>query len=121
MADNSKRLNITTAGKMARYAEAPAMLRKGRALAGEVPSILPATGQACGLLGDQRGACESLADLERLAKVKYVPTAGFAVVHLGLGEKGAGPGRSDCSCSFFTGSAARGNRSLRNGPVGSSC
>ncbi|MBZ5617458.1 MAG: tetratricopeptide repeat protein [Acidobacteriia bacterium] len=73
--------------QMGRYPEALAMLQKGRALAGDVPNILGAMGQAYALLGDQQKARESLSELERLAKTKYVPTACFAVIHVGLGEK----------------------------------
>jgi hypothetical protein len=63
------------------------MLQKGRALGGEVPSILGAMGQAYALSGDRGRALELLAELERLATVKYVPSACFAVIHLGLGDK----------------------------------
>jgi serine/threonine-protein kinase len=74
--------------QMGNYPEALAMLKKGRSLAGDVPSILGAMGQTYALLGDLPRARESLLDLERLSKVKYVPTACFAVIHLGLGETG---------------------------------
>ncbi len=74
--------------QMGNYTEALAMLEKGRSLAGDLPSILAALGQAHGLLGDLPRACESLRELERLAKIKYVPAACFAIVHLGLGEIG---------------------------------
>jgi tetratricopeptide (TPR) repeat protein len=74
--------------QMGNYPEALAMLQQGRSLAGDVPSILGATGQTYALLGDLPRARESLLDLERLSKVKYVPTACFAVIHLGLGETG---------------------------------
>jgi serine/threonine-protein kinase len=73
---------------MGNHSEALAMLQKGRSLAGDLPSILAALGQTYALLGDQPRARESLLELERLAKVKYVPAASFAIVHLGLGETG---------------------------------
>ncbi len=73
--------------QMGRYEEAIEMLQKGRSLAGDVPSILGALGQAYGLVGDERRARELLAELERLAQTRYVPSTCFAFVHLGLGEK----------------------------------
>jgi TolB-like protein/Flp pilus assembly protein TadD len=72
--------------QMGDYPQALAMLEKGRSLAGDLPSILGAMGQTYALLGDLPRARESLVELERLAKVKYVPAACFAVIHLGLGE-----------------------------------
>jgi serine/threonine-protein kinase len=72
--------------QMADYPEALAMLRKGRSLGGDLPNILAALGQTYALLGDLERARESLLELERLAQVKYVPAACFAVIHLGLGE-----------------------------------
>jgi serine/threonine-protein kinase len=72
--------------QMGNYPEALAMLQKGRSLAGDLPSILGAMGQTYALLGDLHRARETLLELERLANVKYVPAASFAVIHLGLGE-----------------------------------
>lgn len=74
--------------QMGRYEQAIEMLQKGRSLAGEIPGILGALGQAYGLSGDERRARELLIELGRLAQGGYVPSACFAVVHLGLGEKG---------------------------------
>jgi TolB-like protein/Flp pilus assembly protein TadD len=74
--------------QMGNYTEALASLQKGRSLAGDLPSILGAMGQAYGLLGEVARARESLRELERLAQVRYVPTACLATIHLGLGETG---------------------------------
>jgi len=73
--------------QMGRYREALAMLEKGRSLAGDVPSILGAMGQVCGLAGDGRRARELLAELERLSETRYVPSTCLAVVWLGMGDK----------------------------------
>jgi len=73
--------------QMGRYAEALAMLEKGRSLAGDLPSILGAMGQVCALSGDERRARGLLAELERLAQTRYVSSTSFALVWLGLGEK----------------------------------
>ena len=76
---------------MGRYQEGLAMLEKGRTIAGDLPSILAAMGQTYALLGDLPRARESLLELERLAQLKYVPAASFAIVHLGSGRSWAGP------------------------------
>lgn len=76
-----------TYAHMGRYAEALALLQKGRALAGDLPSILGAMGQVYGMAGDARKARELLAQLEQLAQARHVPSTCFALLHLGLGEK----------------------------------
>ncbi|SPF47899.1 Tetratricopeptide TPR_4 [Candidatus Sulfopaludibacter sp. SbA4] len=73
--------------QIGRYAEALAMLEKGRSLAGDLPSILGAMGQVSALSGDERRARELLAELERLAQTRYVASTSYALVWLGLGEK----------------------------------
>lgn len=70
-----------------RYADAIAMLEKGRSLAGDIPNILAALGQIHGLSGDRKRAREFLARLAELARARYIPATSFAIVHLGLGEK----------------------------------
>ncbi len=69
-----------------RFSDAIRMLRKGRALAGDMPSILGALGQAYGLDGKRKEALQVLAELEQLAKNRYAPCVGFALIHIGLGE-----------------------------------
>lgn len=77
-----------TYAQMDRHAEALAMFEKGRSLAGDLPSILAAIGQVHGLAGDEPRAREMLARLERLSGTRYVTSACFAIVHIGLRETG---------------------------------
>ena len=69
-----------------KYADARAMLEKGRSLAGDVPNILAALGQVCALAGDTKTARGFLAQLTAMALEVYVPSTSFAIIHLGLGE-----------------------------------
>ncbi|HVX66599.1 MAG TPA: tetratricopeptide repeat protein [Bryobacteraceae bacterium] len=73
--------------QMGRYDEAIAMLERGRSLAGDLPVILGALGQAHGLRGNRAAARALLAQLSRTAAAGYVPATCFALIHLGLGEK----------------------------------
>ncbi len=70
-----------------RYSDAIRMLRKGLSLAGDMPSILGALGQAYGLDGRRNEAIAVLAELEKLAESRYAPWVGFALIHLGLGNR----------------------------------
>jgi serine/threonine-protein kinase len=73
--------------QMGRYEEAINALRKGAEVAGFVPSILGAMGQAYALQGNERQARDTLAELERLqVSSGYIPATSFAVIHAGLGE-----------------------------------
>jgi len=69
------------------YPQAIEMLLKGRSLAGDVPFILGALGQAYALDGREPEARATLARLDELACERYVPSSTFAVVHCGLGER----------------------------------
>jgi serine/threonine-protein kinase len=69
------------------YAEGIAMLEKGRSLAGEIPSLLGALGQAYGLAGERERARELLASLRERERREFVPCTPIALIHLGLGEK----------------------------------
>ncbi len=69
------------------YPEAIASLEKGLALAGEVPSIFGALGQAHGLAGNASRAREMAIRLREIAATRPVPSACFALIHLGLGER----------------------------------
>jgi len=69
-----------------RYAEAIAMLLKGHKLAGDVPSILAALGQAHALAGDGERGRQLLIDLQNLAQSRNVPSTSLALLHLGLGN-----------------------------------
>ncbi len=72
--------------QMGRYADAIGMLERGRLLAGDLPAILGALGQAHALAGDRTAARALLAQLAHLAKSTYVPSTPFAMIHVGLGE-----------------------------------
>ena len=71
---------------MGRYDQAVMMFEKGRALGGEVPSILGALGQVYALAGRTEEARGLLAELAALEQRGYVAAAPFAVLHLGLGD-----------------------------------
>lgn len=68
------------------YEEAIRMFEKGRQLAGDVPSLLGALGQACALAGRKRDARLLLDRLTQLSALRYAPRTTFAIIHLGLGE-----------------------------------
>jgi TolB-like protein/Tfp pilus assembly protein PilF len=69
------------------YDKAIEMLLKGRALAGDRPTILGALGQAYGLAGQAAEARQTLSELEQIGATRPVPATAFALIHLGLGEK----------------------------------
>jgi serine/threonine-protein kinase len=73
--------------QMGRYADALAMLEKGRQMAGDLPTILGATGQAYGLDGQVDRASEILAQLERMRESRYAPATCLALTHLGMGDR----------------------------------
>jgi tetratricopeptide (TPR) repeat protein len=69
-----------------RYIDAIRMLQKGRLLAGDVPSILGALGQAYGLAGKRKEALGILAELKTISETRPAPCVVFALIHLGLGD-----------------------------------
>ncbi len=69
-----------------RYREAIEELCQGRRIAGDIPNILAALGQANILAGDLREAEKLLAELEALAETRYVPCTSFALLHTALGN-----------------------------------
>jgi TolB-like protein/tetratricopeptide (TPR) repeat protein len=71
------------------YAKAIELLQKGLTMAGEVPSILGALGQAYGLSGQRSEANRMLTRLAEMAESRAVPSSCFALVHLGMGETDA--------------------------------
>jgi TolB-like protein/Flp pilus assembly protein TadD len=71
---------------MGRYQEAIASLERARSLAGDVPNILSATAQTLALAGFVWEARTLLEELQALAKTRWVPSACFATVYLGLGD-----------------------------------
>jgi serine/threonine-protein kinase len=73
--------------QMGRYEEAISALEKAAEIAGFVPSILGAIGQAYALQGNEPKARSTLAELERLQALSgYIPATSFAVIFAGLGE-----------------------------------
>jgi serine/threonine-protein kinase len=73
--------------QLGRYDEALAHLGIARRQAGDVPSILGATGQALALRGRRDEARRVLTDLEAMGRRRYVPSTCFALIHAGLGEQ----------------------------------
>jgi serine/threonine-protein kinase len=71
---------------MGQYQKAIESLERGRALAGDVPNIFAALGQAYALAGDEQQARRMLEKLTGMARTRYVPCTCFAIVHTGLGE-----------------------------------
>jgi tetratricopeptide (TPR) repeat protein len=69
------------------YGQAIEMLSKGRVLAGDIPFILGALGQAYALDGREAEARALIARLWAMANDRYVPTCSIALIHCGLGEK----------------------------------
>jgi TolB-like protein len=69
-----------------RYIDAVRMLQKGRSLAGDIPNILGALGQAYGLAGMTDEAHAILAELDQFAKSHYLPGITYAITWLGLGD-----------------------------------
>lgn len=70
-----------------RYTEAIEMLERGRALAGDLPTVLGALGQAHALAGNTDEARAILVNLAGRARTGHVPSTTFALLYLGLGDK----------------------------------
>jgi tetratricopeptide (TPR) repeat protein len=68
------------------YGRAIEMLQKGRSLAGDLPSVLGALGQAHALDGRPGEARAILSQLAEIVKTRYVHSSAFALIHCGLGE-----------------------------------
>jgi TolB-like protein/Flp pilus assembly protein TadD len=71
---------------LGRYDEALESLEKGRQLAGRIPTILGAMGQAFALSGRREAALLMLNSLAAEAGSSYVPSTCFALIHAGLGQ-----------------------------------
>lgn len=69
------------------YAEAIQALEKGRALGGDIPSLLGALGQAHAFAGEREEALHLLRALHAVTTTRYVPSTSIALLHLALGEK----------------------------------
>ena len=72
---------------MGEHVRAVEMLEAGLSLAGDLPSILGALGQAYALAGRREEARRVLEKLRSMSTSRAVPFVCFAFVHLGLGEK----------------------------------
>ena len=73
--------------QMGRYEEALEQFEMSRKLAGEVPSLLGAMGQAHARNGNPEKARALLMRLEEMKATRRVYSTAFAMIHLGLGEK----------------------------------
>jgi hypothetical protein len=70
---------------MGDWDKAVAMMEKGNSLGNGDP--IPWLGYAYGVTGRRREALALVAEMETLARTRYVSPQNFAVVHLGLGDK----------------------------------
>jgi serine/threonine-protein kinase len=71
---------------MGRHGEAVKMYEKGRELAGDLPSVIGALGQAYACAGNAPKARRLLARLRDIARRRHVSSICFAVIHMGLHE-----------------------------------
>jgi serine/threonine-protein kinase len=89
--DSSFYKAYTTLGRayslLGNYSEALAMMEKGRAIAGDMNSILAAIGEVLGRCGEHDAARRVLVQLAARSAESYVPSTCFALIHLGLGER----------------------------------
>lgn len=69
------------------YPEAIQHFRRAGSLAPNNPALLMELGHALAVSGDKPAALAVLADLQALAKLRYVPVAYYAGIYLGLGDK----------------------------------
>ena len=74
-------------GLMGKFDQAIAMLQKAHDAHVGVPSVIGALGQTLAMAGRIAEARGCLDQLHSLARVQYVSSTCFAVVHLGLGER----------------------------------
>jgi TolB-like protein/lipoprotein NlpI/predicted DNA-binding transcriptional regulator AlpA len=68
------------------YKEALENFSQARKLSGNHPATIALYGHTLALSGDAAGARQALADLQQLARSRYVPSLYFAAVHIGLGD-----------------------------------
>lgn len=71
------------------YTEALQAFSEARKLSGDHPVMIALSGHALALSGDAAGARKTLADLQRLARSRYISSLYIAAVYTGLGEKRA--------------------------------
>jgi serine/threonine-protein kinase len=84
--------------QLARYDLAIEALERGHSLAGDVPNILAALGQAHALAGRPDEARKLLARLEQIAAGQFAPCTSFALIHSALGETGRALACVEASC-----------------------
>jgi len=68
------------------YRKALEMFHLGRTYGGDSPSLLAATGQVHGLLGERAEALRCLARLEAWSAERHIQKTPFAILHMGLGD-----------------------------------
>lgn len=71
------------------YDRAVEALERGLSLAGDIPNIISALGHVHALAGRAEEARQMLERLHRLGAIRHVHSAGFALIHMALGETGA--------------------------------
>jgi len=69
------------------YTEALEQFSRGRKLSGNHPVMIALYGHALAVSGDVAGARKALAELQSLARSRYVSSLYFAAIYTGLGEK----------------------------------
>jgi tetratricopeptide (TPR) repeat protein len=74
-------------GAQGRYEEAVAHLERGRAIAGDLPSILGALCQIRGMKGDKAEAERLLRQLTALSQHRHVSSVVFGLANAGLGRR----------------------------------
>jgi Flp pilus assembly protein TadD len=82
---------------LGRPGEAGAVLAEARALRPDDPRVVALAGFAAARAGDAAGARAALADLDALARTRYVTPVDPAIVLLGLGERDAALDRLDAA------------------------
>jgi TolB-like protein/Tfp pilus assembly protein PilF len=83
---------------MGRYDEALEKFERARALAGDVPNILAATGQTLAAAGFVWEARALLDRLHTIHRTQWVSSVSFAIIHLGLGEHNAALAHLERAC-----------------------
>jgi TolB-like protein/tetratricopeptide (TPR) repeat protein len=83
---------------LGRYEEAIALFERARALGGDVPSILAALGDTLARAGFVWEARSLLEELHAAAKTRWVPSAAFAMVNIGLGDHQAALSHLETAC-----------------------